>query len=296
MIVYVDSILLVNFIMDLAIFTVTAWSAGRRCQRWRLLLGAALASVYSLSEVYAGWSAAYSLPVRIVLSVALVRLVFGRQTLTALGRLVACFYAVSFLLGGAVLACVPLLPYYWPLVAGCIVGMGAAVLAWRVRTAVGRTKSLTYTIHICDQDRSVTCTALLDTGNQLHSLGQQNPVLLVETAALQGLLSRETQAFLTQYQQTERIQNLANCRDARWRQRTALIPFHSVGGDGLLLGFRPDRITVYRAMTVCGVYQDILLGLYEGTFSRDGQFQALLPAQMQQQVMQRAEEVGLCAV
>lgn len=79
----------------------------------------------------------------------------------------------------------------------------------------------------------VSLRALYDTGNRLTECFSGSPVAVVRRDAVVAVLPKEWDAALA-----------GNASQAAIAVRIRLIPFHSVGGSGVLPAFRPDKITV----------------------------------------------------
>ncbi len=83
---------------------------------------------------------------------------------------------------------------------------------------------------ICSEGKTVTIDGLLDTGNNLTEPFSGLPVVVVSEKSIYNLIPEGVKSFGT-----------ANSGSAG---KIRLIPYSSVGGNGLLAGFMPDSITV----------------------------------------------------
>lgn len=290
MYVYADALMLFNFIINSVIFLLTAWAVGISRPWWRICLGALLGSVYSLVEVFPEMNLFYMPGMKIVVSVFLILVVFGRSSASKTLLLVSIFYLVSFLLGGAVIgwlffaqegfSVVPGMeskfkPAWYDIAAGILVGAVILILLFkRLLSRADQRRSL-YTALIDYDGRQQKFVALLDTGNSLHSTVGSRPVMLVDCAVIVKLVSPEVQDFLLSHHSEDWLTDLTCCGDQAWLDRVEVIPYRGVGMTDILLGFRPDNMIVF---TPNGIIEttDVVVAIYNGTLSPTGRYSALL--------------------
>lgn len=131
--------------------------------------------------------------------------------------------------------------------------------------------------------RRIVAKALVDTGNHLRDPLTNTPVIIVEKALFKNILPKYPEMPGHNWEEVA-----SQFKGTWWEARVRLLPFHSVGASkGLLLGFMSDGIyieldhqTIYRPKVVVGVYH--------GTLSQEGQYQALLhPELIQMDLAQR---------
>ena len=83
------------------------------------------------------------------------------------------------------------------------------------------------------------CTqALLDTGNRLSDCFSDTPVILLEYARVKTLLPPELRSFFRERPSALHAPPEAASLGFR------LIPYHTVGGTGLLPAFRPEKVII----------------------------------------------------
>ena len=243
-IIYVDSLFLLNAVIDYLILL----AAGRICslplRRIRMVLGAVLGGAYAVCTVLPGAAFLAGGAGKLAAGAAMTYAAFGRA-----GRFARSFVtvmAVTCAFGGAVwaaslftggtgrgavvhlslrLLCVSFAVSYALI---CLVFRGSARRAQRQTAAVQ--------IRFCG--REARFTALRDTGNELLDPVSGDRVLVAEAAALAplGLPLEEADC-------AELLRQLDG--DVRLRGRFRLIPYTAIGtGAGLLPAFRPDEVTI----------------------------------------------------
>ncbi len=241
--VYIDELFLLNLAVDYFLLLGTAKLCALPYRRGRFLAGAALGAGWCCASLFPGMGFLDAALMRPVLAMAMTVAAFGGER-----RLTRCFLSflgVSALFGGAVYAAALYRGSGGP-GPGRLMHLDMRVLAaafalcWAAvslvfRRTVKNAERRTYDVTVEHRGRAVSFRALADTGNGLVDPVSGCAVLVAEAGALAGLFSPGEAALL----RTSPIDALPAIAGAR------LIPYAGVdGAGGLLLAFRPDRITV----------------------------------------------------
>lgn len=276
MAVYLDTLFLLNFLMDYLLLLVTAKVAGEPFRRLRLALGGLVGALFAAVVFLPGWEWLTHPACKLGSAVLMLLAAFGgSRHLLRLGLL---FFALSCGLGGGVL------------VIGLLSGRGlafhngvlstgmdlkavmlSAAVCYAVLTLVFRRsgrhvgRELTPAV-VSIGGESVLLTALRDTGNTLTDPVTGRPVLVTEGARLRQLLPEE---LLTELREpTEAMERFAQSPLGR---RLRLLPYRAVGVDcGFLLAVRADRVSVGGEE-----YGGLLVALSPTPVSDGGGYQAL---------------------
>lgn len=299
--VYVDAVLLVNFVMDYFIL----WSAGKLARLhiriMRLILGAAAGALYSLVIFLPENSFFSSVWAKIICSFIMILLAYAPLSFGRFLRSLCCLYVIAFTMGGAVIAAMNLTaggPEYIQVYNGAavmfggfnyswlLIGLGMAVMLGYGGFSVIRKnwleQQLLYDLNIVISGRSICLKALLDTGNHLVDPLTQNPVVVVEAQALENYVPQEILEAAAKEEEGQ-LTALLGALEQNWSTRVRLIPFNSLGRKhGLLVGVRPDllEITMGKKLLSC---RNVLLGLVDRNFAKGSRYQALLPPQLIQE-------------
>jgi stage II sporulation protein GA (sporulation sigma-E factor processing peptidase) len=298
-------ILLINCIMNSVILVLTAYAAGITFQWKRLLFAALMGGIYVLIGILPEMAMLFTIPGKLLISVLLILLAFGCRSLKTTLILVGTFFIVSFILGGAVLGWINFIQkspldgfghnLSWDnLALGSIIGLTLILLL--VRQMLGKMyhRQTLYKVKIEYDGRITEIVGMLDTGNGLYSLLGHRPVVLVTCQASFSLLSSEAVEFLNKNSSNTWVSNIDQCQDTAWLSRVEIIPYQSVGSRNMLLGFRPDSITL---ITEYGPVHttNVLLGIYDGLLAGGSGCQALLhPALITGSNI--TKEAGICAL
>lgn len=263
MTVYIDSLFLLDFILDYLLLLLTGKVTGSPLRRVRLALAAALGGGYSVLCVVTALPALSHWAVKLSVGILLVLLAYGHCR-----RLLRCtviFLALSAAFGGGLYALELMLGR--PLILQLPSVLLFSVAAYGVLSVAGRKlarhdptqlRELTVTFG----GRSVTLTALVDTGNTLTDPMTGQGVPVVEGDALAALLPPEAD-----YRHPAQcFQSLPD--PAAFR----LLPYRSVGVEvGLLLALRTDALEVDGKPL-----HNRLIALSPTPVSDNGSYQALL--------------------
>lgn len=293
MIIYADVVLLINFIMNSIILVLTAYAAGISFSWKRLLVTAAAGGVYVLAGIFPVMAAFYSIPGKLIASVVMTVAAFGYKSVRLTIVLTGIFFIVSFVLGGALVGWLYFVQNEAPyganktiklslenLMVGSIIAIILVIfVVRRLLARMYRHKTL-YQTRIEYDGRYQEITGMMDTGNGLYSLLGGKPVVLLNLQVAIRLLGSQVAKFLSDNRPDAWLTELDKCQDSVWLARVEIIPCRSVGGNNMLLGFRPDSITVM-GKDGSAYTSEVLVGICDSVFADNSDCQALLhPALM----------------
>lgn len=295
--VYVDVVILVNFLMDYLILWATARLGGVRTLRRRLALAAGTGALYTLVIFLPSYSFYTSLAAKVICSIIMALLAFAPLKRGPFLRILAYFYMTTFAMGGAVIGAAYLfsgaggliltrngaaiLPgsfqYYWlaaALAAALFLGSGG--LNWARKRWLE--KELTGTLVIGIGERRLSLETFVDTGNSLSDPLTGKPVIVTEARMLQGFVPEEVLAAATA-PETLQLPQMSLQGDSVWLTRLRLLNYEAVGTKrGLMLGVKTDYLEF---TTTAGIIRanNIVIGLMNGILAGKGKYQALIPPQ-----------------
>lgn len=226
MTVYLDLLILLNFALNYALLTAVARITGAHTGVLRLGAGAAVGAGYAAMTVLPGFTFLGGNLWRGVFLCLMAVTAFGvRKETIKRGVLLLL---MSFLLGGVALGL--RLRGFWPLLAAA--GALAALSAFLLRDTMEHAGQLV-PVKITYGEKQVELTALRDTGNTLKDPFTGEPVLVVQPETAQTLLGT-----VDLRQPAQVVEHWTG------RGKPRLIPYHAIGGSGMLLALRCDRVTV----------------------------------------------------
>lgn len=236
MTIYIDSLFLLDFVVDYLLLLLTGRVTGAPLVRWRLLLAAVLGGCYSVLCVTVRLPVLTHPVFKLAAAVLMVLLAYGHSR--CLLRCILLFLALSAAFGGGLYALElmlgrPLMLNVPSILLFSAAAYGALSLAGRKLARHGPAQLRHVTVHL--GSRSARLTALVDTGNTLADPITGQGVLVADGDCLAPLLPSEADC-----------RNPAQCYPhlpdpSRFR----LLPYRSVGVDGgLLLAVRADALEV----------------------------------------------------
>lgn len=291
-VVYVDIILLGNFVVDYVLLWVAGVFARVPRKNWRLLSGALFGAVYALLVCLPGFSFLGLLSIKLLVSLGMVSLAYAPKPWKVWGACLGFFYLASFALGGSMVGFSYLLykgdlwsassnigkilqQYFWP---GFLLAFGfLMLLTWlgpHYQRQRCRKEAQGLLVTICLWEAKAQVQGLVDTGNSLKEPVSQAPVVIVEYGAIQNILPPEVQTILEH--NPDSTAALAALANTPWYERMRLIPFQSLGQQqGLLLGLKPDYLEIPGSQGTCKV-ENLIIGLSQQILDPDQQYRALL--------------------
>ena len=141
-------------------------------------------------------------------------------------------------------------------------------------------------VHMADV--KVELVALIDTGNELIEPISRRPVIVAEFDKIRSLLPDEVVRLYEQDAQDDLTALASSFTQGGMNTRIRLIPFSSVGKNGVIAGFRPDKVEVERAVQRKGrggrkqqgiavaVAVEAIIGICDFKLSDDGEYNALM--------------------
>lgn len=258
--VYADILFLINAGMDCLCYLLTARLLRRHRHGWRLALASAAGGAYAVLALFLTLGQGAALALDIAVCLLLCRLALppppDASPGSRLGSLVTTggvYLLVSLLMGGVMTGLYNLLnragcpealtgagedgPTAWLFALLALVGGGLSLWGGRLFRRTGSRQTALLTVWL--GGRSVTLQALVDSGNLLADPLDGRPVVPVEIAAIAPLLSPELLACLREGDSApERLCRLPEAT------RLRVIPAATATGQGLLIGLRPDRLTL----------------------------------------------------
>lgn len=255
-VVYIDSVFVLNAVMDYLLCLVTGRLAGIPLRRGRYLLSALAGGAYAAAVFLPGLGFLSAPAAKAAMGILLALIAYGGEE--HLARLTLLLFALSCALAGCVLALGMLAGSTVPVVDGIfytdvdgkvlLVAAGAAYLVLTVVFRASARHGLAgrlLAVRVCVGGRTVDLTALWDSGNSLREPGNGRPVLVLAPGTLESVLPRSIRHLMTAEALRNPAELLEPLMTAAPELRPRLLPYHAVGTDaGLLLTIRTDWVEV----------------------------------------------------
>lgn len=251
--IYIDILIVLNIFVNYFLLLETAFMSNEKIKRLRLLLGSVLGGIYSLILILPPMNAFLSVLIKIVLSITIILVAFKIKNIKHFLRMFAVFFAVNFIFAGLMFAVwIVLKPngmqfnngaVYFEINALMLIGL--TVFCYSVVSIISKLSKKSAPENkiveiIVSFEKSHVCgKALIDTGNSLRDTFSNLPVVVVEFDFIKNILPDSIIEFFKK----------SDCLDTdyigeEYKGKIRLIPFNSIGGDGLLKAFKSDCVTI----------------------------------------------------
>ncbi len=241
MVIYADILLAVNWWIDFLLLIGVGRFIGIFAHVWRIIIASFVGGLFSVLLFFPALPAWATLLLKIVSAAIMVFIAFGKCTGHQFVKILSVLFGISAGLAGLCSALYfyiapPKLYVYNGVVyyaASPWLLLGLTLLCYgllRVIEYINRRRAplhKDYIVTIVYQNHSITIHCLYDSGNHLVEPFSNQPVILVERSSVSRLLCVP-----------EQLTSLP--LNGLWR----VIPFNSIGGDGLLPAFRPDALSI----------------------------------------------------
>ena len=276
-IIYIDVLVVLNWFIDWLLLLLTAQLLHQPVRRVRAVLGAAVGGLLAC-QVLISVPPIIALLLNLCSAAAIVRAAFVWRGVRGYVKQMFTFYCVSALLSGIVTALwyvsgseavvtrngviyCDISPFAVAVLS--VIAYGAIRLYERF-TRKRAPEALDYTVTVNDGCGTAECKALFDTGLHLREPFSGVPVIVVDRSALLPFLPLPLGATLA---------NTTTVLSPRLR----MVPYKTVGGNGLLQAFVPQTVTIKRAgepkRDISGVYvalsDDMQCGEYTALIGSD---------------------------
>jgi len=272
-VIYIDSLFLLNLVIDYFIVLATAKVCSLMPRRGRYALSAGAGAGYAVLCALPPLSFLNFAPLKLALGVLLCLIAFGGEK--RFFRVTVSFFLVSAAFGGAVFAASLLAGK--PVLGGVYLSVSLKVLilsfalAYAVLSIVfrrlnKRAERVLNEIEAEYRGRSAKFRALADTGNELHDPLTGCGVLIAERECALRLLSAPQREILEDggLSPVEMLVKLG--------PGLRLVPYSAVGVErSLLLAFKPDALRVDGEAR-----DDLLIALSPTRLSEAGEYEAVL--------------------
>ncbi len=257
--VYVDILVVTNFIADYFLLLLTAALSSNEVKRWRLFLGAGVAAISSLLIFAPEMSLAVEIFVKLAVSLVIVLVAFGFVNIRRYIKAVLVFYAANAVLaGGAMLV--------WSIFSprGLIVRNGAVfynispivlivtcaavyLISLVISKMIVRRQSRgkEYSVALEFEGKKAQVRGIVDSGNMLRDAISGSPVIVCDFDKVSCLLDSELCEIMQK--QNFELGFYSAITNSRYKNRFRVIPFESVGGSGVMAALVMDRAVITSA-------------------------------------------------
>ncbi len=272
-VVYIDILLAVNWLADTLLLSAVSRILQIVSKRSRLVLGGLVGGAAAVGVFLIPLPTGFVVFLHGVIAVLIILLAFGFESLRILLKRVVVLYCLSSLFSGVMSALGKLTGSEFlcarngivyvdisPLMLALLAVSSYAVLClydYLTRKRVPTTHE--YELLIEDGNGVLTCRALYDTGMHVREPFSGKPVVIAETSVVAPYIRPELYRSLCR----------PDCT-ASTSHRVRMIPYRSIGGDGLLPSFVPKRMQIRspdgQTTDISGTYLALTNDIQHGEF------------------------------
>lgn len=299
MAIYIDVIWFLNFSIDLLLLLLTAIILKRKLSKWRLLLGALVASSLIVLLLTPYSFLFYHPVIKMLFSVVIVLTTFGFTRISVLLQNILMFYFISFICGGGLIA----LHYFFNtemiILNGVVTtkstGMGTPV-SWllvllgfpaiwifsKKRLKDIEVRKLKYEeivrVKMIVNEVEFYVNGLIDSGNQLHDPISRKPVMIID---MNEVKDKFPSNLVEQAKHPDKIGDSSYLITREWEEKLSILPYRGVGQQNqFLIGLRPDLVSITLNNGEKYDCNSVIVGLNFTNLSSEGDFQAILHPKM----------------
>ncbi len=291
MYIVLEYLLIENFIINFFILYLTKILVRAEINTKRIVLGAVVASFYSLA-FFSAKTMFLTYPFfKLILSAILIRITFGYLNFKIFIKEIIAFYIISFIFAGATLGVFfssnnisALLERSFDafngiqakyLLLGVIISLiGSSIIFQYYQRNILRDNYIV-DLTISYNQKKTTIKALLDTGNSLVVPFTNKRVMVVEYNKLSNMLPNKVKDLLIAYEKNDYhlIEELLNYLHNEIS--LTLIPFNSIGKSGMIFGFEPDFINI-KYLDNEYIVKDAVIGIFLGSLEKEMGYSGLI--------------------
>lgn len=285
MTIYLDIVLLENFILNYIIILSTSIISKEEINFVRIVLSSFIGGIFAIVSYIIELPMFGSFVMKIIISVIMMIVAFQKYKYKSLIKILIFFYLVSFTFGGIAFMLlffinpqnivmnkngfVGIYPLKVTVFAGGIGFIIISIVTQIIKTRINR-NNIICELEIFYNGKCQKIKTMLDTGNLLKEPISNADVIIVEKESLKEILNSEI------------LDNISSILKGRWIEaenihsyKLKIIPFSSLGNDnGLLIGFKPDYIKIYSEEEI--IRNDVLIGIYNGKLTKNSMYTSLI--------------------
>ena len=281
--IYVDVLMLVNFVMNSFILWAAAVLNRLKPRYIRLCAGGfVMALMYVLIMILLPFNWLLSIISSLLMLSLGILIALKPANIRAFLRQLFTGYICSFTIGGlGMMLFYRLNGLTWTLLIVCIV-CAYALTKFAVRLVEGITikKQMLCPVTIYIGEEEMSLQALVDTGHSLHDPLNNAPVIIAEFDSVKDLLPDGMRLMFYEHQENDLSGILTASAGSRFYERIRMIPYMSLGlSNGMMVGFRPDKVALSTSQKEL-THKDVVVGIYNKKLSSEGRYQGLISPEL----------------
>lgn len=261
--VYIDTLFVINFVMNLYLYTLTRKTMKRTATRLRLMGVSAAGAVLSVVLLLLP-----GLPVFIkrfvgpmMISMGMTAVIFKLKHIRIIFRVTGYMFLYAFVLGGMMKFLFSVNPFLYKMQGSIWYILGAGMIgyqavSWWLEQIKYKKNQRMYKVRLITESEQIWVEALMDTGNSLREPISGRPVAVLDEAV------------------AERLQEI------RRPEKLKIIPYRSVGkSNGIMEGYEVPEVMICDEEEQLR-WQKVIVAISKTKVSTDGRYQMILHPDM----------------
>ncbi len=289
---YAEYLLIENIIINCIILYATSKITRTKTSKMRLFVASLIGSIYTLVVFFPSLQFMGKVTIKLSISILMIIISFNPEKLNQFLKQISAFYMVSFAFAGAIIGIFYILNNSFKfkgisfkdfdeLIKFLVIGILIALILIRyiLKFYQGKINKENFITNIIIglNNKEVELTALIDTGNSLKEPISKKPVIIAEYKALENILPNSIRDMYKTNKELDLIQIGKIMEEVSDDIKLRLIPFKSLGNDnGILIGFKPDKIKIYLESETKNLTDDIIVAIYNDKLATDEVYNGLL--------------------
>lgn len=257
-IVYADVLFIVNFSMDFLSLYITGKLLHNSAHIFALIMSSAIGGLYGVAALFLSGNSIINALINICVAMLICFISYGMPSILMLIRNTLIFYGIGFLMGGVMTGIFYMvnkglcgrgividgspntLTSDIPpglLIASAVLAMLFSYICSAVMKKVKEVKKSDIYIRIADKEANFT--GICDSGNLLTEPGACLPCLICNLSVIKKLVPIGILPIFS-----EKKLGILEFADPFFASRIKLIPMHTVGGSGIIVGIIPDEVKI----------------------------------------------------
>lgn len=253
-VVYIDILFVTNMLITYMLLSLVAAVFTAKKLILRLIVASALGGLFSFYILAPEQPLLITMFIKFSFSAAIIFVGFKVGSARQFFKLILGFYVVSFGFAGLMIAAWILIKPSGMVINNSVVYFNISVpllliscagcyaIIWVSQRIISKRvpQNSLCDVSISLSGSTVTCRAMIDTGNSLTDLFTGFPVIIAEYSTIEKLIPFEYKSF---YSKKGKLPQTLNS----FSERVRTVPYEVVGGGGILPAFRPDCIILYNS-------------------------------------------------
>lgn len=274
--IYADVVFIINFFVNGIVIIIAGSICQKKTKLWRIALAAAFAAAFYTLLIFTPLAPFINIFTSFIIFSPAILISHKMHGYRDFFIMLVCSYVATFALGGIAMALFGLQDFR-PQNLIAAIGIGFLVLIFLrrhvLRRQLNKQAYCRFKIHLWD--KMAELIALVDTGNSLVDPISKSPVIIAEFDEIKHLLPISVSGMFAKQNQDDLASIIAVFDEPKLKARIRMIPYSAIGRQGVIVGFRPDKVEVmsnkHKKET-----SKVIIGICDFKLCSNGQYNALM--------------------